>query len=223
MRWLVVLGLILIPLGTRAGEPRFDNLVRGYFFSGFAGVASDLAKGMAICDAALKENPDNAEALVWHGSGILFQSGTAFRSGDIAEGKRLQTEALDELDRGVALRPDSPSTLVPRATTLFNAARYAPAGIGDEWLRKALGDFTAVAAINAQRSGLSDHDKGEVLGALAEGWDRLGDSERAYAYLDRIRVELPPESNYVQRANAWLNSGQRPDRMTCLGCHKQQD
>ncbi len=223
MRRLIALGLILIPLGAWAEEGRFDNTVRDLFFSGFAGVPGDLAKGMAICEAALKENPDNPEALVWHGTGDFFRGGAAFRAGNVAEGQRLRAQGLAEMDRAVALRPHSPSTLAARAPALFVAAKYAPAPIAEPWLRTAMSDFEELAAINQQRSDLSEHDKGEVLGALAEGWDRLGDSTRSHAYLERIRVELPAQSNYAQRAGEWLRSGRRPDRMTCLGCHKNPD
>ena len=224
MRRLLALALILIPLGARAEEARFDNQVREYFFSGFAGVSADLAKGMAICEAALRENPDNAEALVWHGAGTFFKSGMAFRAGNPSAGLILQAKALAEFDRAVALEPHTPATLVPRATALFNGARHAPPTIGEPWLRQALADFAEVETFNLEAgAGLSEHDKGEVLGALAEGWDRLGDSAKSHAYLKRIRAELPAQSNYVQRADEWLRTGQRPDRMTCLGCHKQQD
>jgi hypothetical protein len=223
MRWLLALALILIPLGARAEEARFDKQVRELFFSGFAGVLGDLAKGMAICEAALQENPENAEALAWHGTGTFFSGGLAFRAGNVAEGRRLQEQGLAEMDRAVALQPHDLGTLVPRATSLFNAAKHAPPAIGGPWLRKAMGDFEEVEAINRGFPGLSEHDRGEVLGALAEGWDRLGDSGRSRTYLERIEAELQPQSNYVQRADEWLRSGQRPDRMTCLSCHKSQD
>jgi tetratricopeptide (TPR) repeat protein len=223
MRWLLTLVLVLLPLVARADEERFDDRVRELFFSGFAGVSEKLAQGMAICEAALKENPENAEAMVWHGAGVFFRSGQAFRAGNLAEGERLRAEGLGELDRAVDLKPHSLSTLVPRATTLFAAARFAPPTVGEPWLRRAVADFEEVEAINRQLSGLSEHDKGEVLGALAEGWDRLGDKARSEAYLERIRAELPPQSAYAERAEAWLGAGQRPDRMTCLSCHKRQD
>lgn len=224
MRWLLALAVILIPLGARAEGARFAERVREFFFSGFAGVSADLAKGMAICEAALEKNPDDAEALVWHGAGTFFKSGVAFRAGKTAAGQILQAKALAELDRAVALEPHTPATLVPRATTLFNGARHVPPTVGEPWLRQAMADFAEVETFNREvGAGLSEHDKGEILGALAEGWDRLGDSAKSRAYLERIRAELPPQSAYVQRAEAWLSSGQRPDRMTCLSCHKQQD
>src|SRR3954464_11368323 len=65
-----------------AGE-RFDLVVRGDFFAGFAGDRARLAKGMEACERVLAESPNHAEALVWHGSGLAFSAGMAFQKGDM--------------------------------------------------------------------------------------------------------------------------------------------
>jgi hypothetical protein len=211
---------LLLAAGGQAAAERFDDKVRDIFFSGFAGVTKDLDNGMAICAAALRENPNDAEALVWHGAGTFFLSGQAFRDGNLGEGLRLQRLGLAEMDRAVDLDPTA-RTRAARGPALMGAARFAPPEESAKWLDKAMSDFGFLDSRDRSREGLSEHDRGEVLGALAEGWDRLGDKAKSRAYLDRIAVELPPQSDYAKRAKDWLASGQRPDRMTCLSCHKQ--
>lgn len=49
---------------------RFDMRVRGDFFAGFAGDEERLRRGMEVCERALQDDPQHAEALVWHGSGL---------------------------------------------------------------------------------------------------------------------------------------------------------
>jgi len=73
--------LILLAAGILSSQERFDYKVRSYFFAGFAGDAASLEKGMKICEDILTTNPQNAEAMVWHGAGQFYQSGVAFRNG----------------------------------------------------------------------------------------------------------------------------------------------
>ena len=40
-------------------------------------------------------------------------------------------------------------------------------------------------------SKLSEHGRGEVLGALADGWLMLGETAKADVFLDRMTSELP--------------------------------
>lgn len=218
-----LLGLIVaLPIVQAAAvEPRFDNRVRDLFFSGFAGVAEDLAEAMALCDTTLAADPNHPEALVWHGAGLFYMGGMAFRQGEPAGGRALQARGLDEMARAARLKPDSPSTLVPRAATLMGAAQQvANPTITEPWLRTAVADYEVVLARHAaQPTALPIHAAGELLGGLAEGWERLGDAAKSRVYLERIVAELPG-SNYAARAAAWLSAGQRTERLTCLGCHK---
>jgi hypothetical protein len=110
---------------------------------------------------------------------------------------------------------------VPQAAVLMGAAQHvADPAIAEPWLRTAMADYEVVVTLDAGRwSAKSEHDRGELLGALAEGWDRLGERAKSRVYLERIVFEMP-QSSYGTRAAAWLATDRRPDRMTCLGCHK---
>ena len=99
--------LLLSQAAPRSADQRFDMVVRSDFFAGFAGDEARLKKGMDACEKALADNPKNAEALVWHGSGLAFQAGAAFRTGDAQTGGGLWTRGMEEMDRAVSLEPDN--------------------------------------------------------------------------------------------------------------------
>ena len=77
---VTVFGLSLAALGMAAAQERFDMRVRNDFFAGFAGNQEALDRAMKLCEEELARNPANAAALVWHGSGVFFESGMYFLS-----------------------------------------------------------------------------------------------------------------------------------------------
>src|SRR4051794_37830734 len=86
--------IVSLFLGAPAATPgqagqRFDLIVRTDFFAGFAGDQARLDKGMTACERVLADNPNHAEALVWHGSGLAFTAGRAFQKGDMKTGGEL--------------------------------------------------------------------------------------------------------------------------------------
>ena len=75
-------------------------------FAGLAGNAARFAKAMEACERTLAVQPKHPSALVWHGSGLFFQSGRAFQQGDMATGAALWERGLGEMNEAVALAPD---------------------------------------------------------------------------------------------------------------------
>src|ERR1051326_564770 len=65
---------------------RFDVLVRDDFFAGMAGDVARLNRGMQFCEKVLIKHPHHAEALVWHGGGLLTRSSIAYSRGDFRSG-----------------------------------------------------------------------------------------------------------------------------------------
>src|SRR5262249_14745990 len=116
LSWLMTWVLTaLIGIAVRAQAPqRFDLTVRTDFFAGFAGDAARLDKAMDACERALTENPRHAEALVWHGSGLLFRAGAAFQRGDSKTGFELWTKGMTEMDTAVEWAPDNVGVRIPR-------------------------------------------------------------------------------------------------------------
>src|ERR1044071_8407868 len=153
---------------TRPQRERFDFLVREDFFAGMAGDKEALARGMKTCEEALAKNPRHAEALVWHGGGLVFISGQYFQKGDVGKGMELWTRGLKEMDDAVALDPDSVGVLIPRGSTLINASRFMkPDEMARPHLQKGLNDYEKV--LQMQKSyfaRLSGHARGELLYGL---------------------------------------------------------
>jgi hypothetical protein len=69
-------------------EVRFDHVVRNDFFAGMGGDQQALARGMKTCEEVLAKNPKHAEALVWHGAGLMFHAGREFTAGNNQKGWR---------------------------------------------------------------------------------------------------------------------------------------
>ncbi|MBL8222740.1 MAG: hypothetical protein JNL62_26105, partial [Bryobacterales bacterium] len=72
-----------------APPDRFDHLVRNDFFAGFAGDEAALERALRVSGETIANNPEHAEALVWHGAGLYYRAGNAFQNGDNARGMEL--------------------------------------------------------------------------------------------------------------------------------------
>jgi tetratricopeptide (TPR) repeat protein len=160
--------------------------------------------------------------LVWHGSGLAFNAGQAFQKGDMKTGGELWQRGMEEMDKAVALAPDNVGVRIPRGALLLQATRNMPPDMGRPLLEKGVGDYEHVLALqSAYFNTLGDHPKGELLFGLAEGYSRLGNSEKARGYFDRLIADAPT-SGQVPKAQTWLATGALPKSagLGCVGCHK---
>jgi pentatricopeptide repeat protein len=198
---------------------RFDLEVRGDFFAGFSGQPERLARGMARTEEVLATTPDHPEALVWHGSGLLFRSGQAFQSGDTATGMELFGRGFGEMNRAVALAPDRVGVRIPRGATLLESTRFMPPAQAEPLLRLAVGDYEHALGLQAAVfDSLGGHARGELLFGLADGYARLGDNEKARQYFDRMTKEGGP-SPRREYAGAWLSGAAPTTVPPCGPCH----
>ncbi len=92
------------PTAQEKTEKRFDYLVRSDFFAGLAGDDAALDRAMKICEATLAKNPKHAEAMVWHGGGLLFTSSKYFQKGDIQKGMELWNQRSERDGRSRCAR-----------------------------------------------------------------------------------------------------------------------
>lgn len=208
-----------------AQEPqRFDHLVRADFFAGFDGNQERFAKAMKLCEETLAKTPKHAEALVWHGAGLLTQGGQAFQKNDFPNGMGLWQRGLKEMSDAVALAPENVAVLIPRGAVLLEASKHAqPEAHAKSLLETAVNDYEKVLKIQQPYfDKIGTHARGELLIGLAEGWHRRGDLIKAKGYFERL-VKEAPGTDYATRAQAWLekktlpqnHSGQR----SCTSCH----
>src|ERR1700736_6629153 len=146
LRWVAAVGILsaaccAIVMSQAAGQERFDLKVRNYFFAGFAGDAESLQKGISMCEEALASDPKNAQALVWHGSGMYFQAGQAFQKGDQEKGMSLYQRGMQEMDQAVAIAPDTIGVRIPRGAVLLTGSRFMSPEMAKPLIEKGVSDF----------------------------------------------------------------------------------
>jgi tetratricopeptide (TPR) repeat protein len=217
---LKLAAVLFATAGLLASQERFDLKVRTFFFAGFGGDTASLEKGMKMCEDALAENPKNAEAMVWHGSGLYFESGQAFRAGDTQKGMQLFQRGIQEMDDAVAISPDGIGVRIPRGAVLLTGSRQMAPDMAKPLVEKAVADFERAYEIQGpDLSGLGTHPRGELMIGLADGYNRLGNAEKAQEWFERIQKELPG-TPYAKSAGTWLETKTlTPAQSGCLGCH----
>jgi tetratricopeptide (TPR) repeat protein len=206
--------------GFLMSQERFDYTVRNYFFAGFTGDAASLEKGMKICEDAVAADPKNAQALVWHGAGVFFQSGQAFQKGDSQKGMELWQRGLKEMSDAVTLEPDELGVVIPRGAVLLTASHSVPPEMARQLIQTGMQDFEKAYQLQGpDLSRLGTHPRGELMIGLADGYSRLGDQEKAQLWFDRIQKEMPG-TPYAKSAATWLETKTlAPAQAGCLGCH----
>lgn len=220
--FLLTLVLAVFELVVPLQAQRFDYVVRADFFAGFSGDEARFQKAMAACEVILAEDPHHAEAMVWHGAGLLFQGGRSFQTGDAQRGMQLFQSGLTQMNTAVALEPDKVAVLIPRGAVLLTATRTMDPAIGRPLLEQAVADYEKVLNIQAAYfDTLGDHPRGELLFGLAEGSARLGRLDQARAYFERLIKDVPASAQNA-RAKEFLKTGDLPEiaGVGCIGCHK---
>lgn len=177
---------------------------------------------MKTCQQVLAENPNHAEALVWHGAGLFGLSGQAFQEGDFQKGGELWQRGLKEMDDAVVLEPDNVGVRIPRGASLLMASRHVPPNRKEELLERTVADYErALELQEPYLDHISDHARGELLSGLAEAWNRIGDSTKARGFFERVVKEVR-DSVYAESARKWLDApspAKRPTEFACMGCH----
>jgi hypothetical protein len=216
-------GVLASVSAAPAERKRFDPEVREDLFHGFAGDKEALARGVVKCDDMLKAEPKHAEAMVWRGAARVFAAGQEFQAKKNAEGMKLWTTGLADMDQAVKLEPDNVGVRVPRAVVLIPVSRAVPEAMRKPLLEKARGDLEAVYA--AQKDvfrNIGTHPQGELRMALAETYTRLGEADKATEQLKAVTAELKG-SKYEAEAAAWLaDKPGTAKQHNCIGCHVKE-
>lgn len=201
-------------------QDRFDFKVRNYFFAGLAGDRASLDKGMKICEDILANDPKQPEALVWHGTGLITESRQAFEKGDQKSGGELWQRGLDEMDQAAELAPNDLGVRIVRGAVLLVASQYLPEQAARPLIEKGLTDYEKAYSVQGpDLSLLGTHKSGELMIGLADGYARLGQTEKAEQWFQRIQKDLP-ETPYAKSANTWLlTKNLAPREAGCLTCH----
>ncbi|WP_165073362.1 hypothetical protein [Paludisphaera rhizosphaerae] len=223
-RRLLIATMLALPisLALAGDDDRFDLKVREEIFAGFRGDEKSMARGLDACEAALKQKPDYAKALVWRGAARTFQGGQAFRRKDREEGLKLWQTGLADMDRAVALEPKDVGVRIPRAVVLLPASRSMQAETKGEMLAKAAGDLEVVYESQKDRfDKIGTHPLGELRMGLAEAYMGLGRKDDAVAQLEAARDGLTG-TKYAAEAATWLNPPPGfAFQHQCIGCHSR--
>lgn len=230
---LVAAGALLIPAALHADpenkpkQERFDAVVRDDFFAGMMGDIDRLDRGMKLCEEILAVDPTDADALVWHGGGLLTRASLAYASGDTALGERLWQRGIREMNRAVKAEPENLGVKIGRSATLIGLAQagWDPSDVGSRrLLESALLDYERVYQRQKPHfSRLPLHSRGELLFGLASGWSILGDRRRTGHYLSAVVRECRGTA-YERKARLLLARKPLPVvAHDCIGCHSASD
>jgi pentatricopeptide repeat protein len=210
----------ILSAGVLLSQDRFDFKVRTYFFAGLVGDRASLEKGMKICEDILVNDPKQPEALVWHGTGLITESREAFQRGDQKNGGELWQRGLDQMDQAAELAPNDLGVRIVRGAVLLVASQYLPEEAARPLIEKGLTDYEKAYSVQGpDLSRLGAHKSGELMIGLADGYARLGQTDKAEQWFQRIQKDLP-ETPYAKSATTWLltrNLG--PREAGCLSCH----
>ena len=208
---------------TERHGDRFDMMVRDDFFAGMMGDTVRLERGMKACEDVLAKDPTNADALVWHGGGLIARGQRAYTAGDPASGDRLWSAGIDEMNKAVTFEPENMGVKIGRAATLIGLAQsgWDSSDNGSRALLKsAVLDYEKVLRWHGPLFGrVSDHSRGELLFGLASGWSILGNQKKTREYLSLI-LRKCKNTSYESEARRWLNK-KLPVvvQHDCTGCH----
>jgi tetratricopeptide (TPR) repeat protein len=202
-------------------EVRFDEQVRGDFFDGLAGDQQALERAIALCEATLAKQPKHAEAMVWHGAGIIGRARLAFQAGDRAKGIALYLQGLAEMDAAVELAPRDVGVRIPRGAVVLAMAPHAPASEKPKLLERGISDYEVTLGIQQREfAKLSLHAREQLLYGLVDAHAHLGRGDQARAYYERMTVDAAG-SELLARA-ASRSRGEAVDGAApCDQCHQR--
>jgi tetratricopeptide (TPR) repeat protein len=215
-----IAAVMILTSGLLLSQDRFDMKVRNYFFAGLAGDAASLQKGMKICEEILASDPNQPEALVWHGTGLVTESRTAFQKGDQQNGAALWQRGLDEMDQAEAMAPNDLGVRIVRGAVLLIASQYLPAEAAQPLIEKGLSDYQKAYSVQGpDLTHLGAHKSGELMIGIADAYARLGHPDKAQQWFERIQKDLPG-TPYASSAATWLETKTlAPRQAACLSCH----
>jgi tetratricopeptide (TPR) repeat protein len=216
--------LLLLTAGMVAQEKSPGRLAAADLIGALNGDTERFERGMKTIESFLALNPKDPEAMVMHGNGVMSRAGDAFQKGDMANAMKLWQSGLAEMGEAVQLAPENIYVRARRGVFLITASRSTPPAMGKPLVELAVSDFEKVLQVREKEQTLaqrSTHQRGELFISLADGWDRMGNAEKARGYFERILKDLKG-TTYDQKAKAWLENrpeAKSADFFACSGCH----
>src|SRR5262249_22722993 len=146
-----------------------------------------LDRAMALCETTLSRDPNHAEAMVWHGAGLIARSKSAFEAGDSATGMQLYQRGIAEMDHAVELAPKNVGVRIPRGAVLLAMAPHVPGPQKTRLLEHGVADYQATLALQeGYFAKLSLHAREQLLYGLTDGYANLGQLDKAKEFYTRM-------------------------------------
>jgi tetratricopeptide (TPR) repeat protein len=205
----------------KAKPERFELEVRQDFFDGMRGDAAALDRAQKVCEDALAQHPDHAEALVWHGAMLAMRSRDAFAKGDRAKGMELYQKGTGEMDHAVELAPTSPGVRIPRGAVYLAMAHFVPQPEQTRLANDGVSDYEAT--LESQKAifkTLTLHSREQLLYGLTDGYAMLGNTDKARATYERMQHDAP-ESELLTRAAERAAGHEVKGNTPCEQCHSR--
>jgi len=218
--------MLLLAGALPAQEPINLKTAGMDLLAALTGDVEKFERGMQTLDALLAKNPRDPKVKVLYGNGVFARSGLAFQKGDMQNAMKLWQSALDEMAQAVELAPEDIFVRARRGVVLISASRSGamPPAMAMPLTQLAVGDFEKVLEIREKEQTLSQrstHQRGELLTGIADGWNRLGNPDKARGYFERITRDLEG-TVYERKAKAWLENkpeAKAVEYFACSGCH----
>ena len=223
----ISLVIMLLLAGVLPAQEPIDLKTAGMDLLGaLNGDTEKFERGMQTLEALLAKNSGDPRVKVLYGNGVFARSGLAFQKGDVQNAMKLWQSALDEMAQAVKLAPDDIFVRARRGVVLISASRSGsmPPAMARPLTQLAVGDFEKVLEIREKEQTLSQrsiHQRGELLTGIADGWNRLGNPDKARSYFERITRDLE-DTVYERKAKSWLENkpeAKAVEFFACSGCH----
>lgn len=208
--------------GMLMAQIRLDsNKMRNDLFASMAGNTEAMKRMLGASGKVLAEDPDHAQALLWHGVATIAAFFPEAQKGNAQAAFPSLQRGILEMDRAVSLAPDDIEVRVMRAVLYQPTSRQLPPQLSSDMLEKARTDFQHT--FDLQRNHLAElgtHPLGELLQGLADTYSRQGKVADAEKYYGLIRSMLK-DTEYDKRAAEWMKTRQplAEAQTACVGCH----
>lgn len=212
------------PLPLDDSRLSIHTLVREDIFAGF--LNNDMkrfARGEKNIDLLLEKRPAaKADLLAWKAGATLYRAVRAAENKQPEEFKQKYQQAMDLFAQARRIQPEGGGVAaVEGGTYVLHADQLPKEHRAAAWESA----YTAFKILwKQQGAGIEKfpvHFKGEVLGGLAQSAIRLGKTEEANQYLDKMLVTLR-DTPYEPIAKRWKENPKAAENssITCLSCHE---
>ena len=226
---LVVFAFVAVA-GAQSTEPPIADtrltvhtLVREDIFAGWLDNNMDrFARGERNIELLLKERPtERANLVAWRGGASLYRAVLAHEAGNAAEFKRHYQRASDDFAEAAKMSAGKDGVAAITGGTLVTFADRLPAEHrAAAWAQAYDAYSNLYKEQGAALEKFPPHFKGEVLAGMAQSAQRMGRTEEATQFVDKM-LAMTVGTPYEKLAKEWKANPDSASKsnLTCKTCH----